>query len=548
MDKRSKILAGVFGVVVAYALLAGVVYPTWIKPLLTIDERIAEKEAELDKLLKEDQAVQDARLEYKNWAARIGAFDAGWVETDVRERLNKLIERHKLADATVTPSRPVEDRKVGLFTSSITVTATGTLDSAIAFLKDVYELPHLTRVANASLSPVGGGKKESVKDRRVSVRVPIETWVLPQHRVVGPLDTATLIRPETVVRHQAQDYKTIVAANPFWDWVPPIPLTARIVKPVNVQVGEPGVLEATVSGGDGEYTILWSPAEGLEDPKSLRTTVDTSKVGTHNYTLSVTDGTPETVTVSTAVVVREVPKAVEQVVKTTPTPIPVAVKEVRQRWPDGRSREIKMALLCTMGAEKLNQFMVFNSKSKQNEYFKVGDDFDGGKLEFVHQFGGVVSWKDEFFVYPLGFTADQGMELKAAGEYPELQLAAEAIKKHKAEAAAAATPKPAEPLPGSAEAGKPPGAVPGGTGSPPTQAEEAPNVAPLSNQPVEPVTTGQPTAPTGARVQMVPLMIDSEAAPTDSQMGPPNPEPVVPKAPVRPRPKAPSRPVPKPRP
>jgi hypothetical protein len=283
--------------------------------------------------------------------------------------------------------------------------------------------------------------------------------------------------------------------------------------------------------------------------------VDTSKVGTHNYTLTVADGTGEPVTASTTVVVREPVKEVQQMATKTPPPPPPPPPPTRQRWPDGRSREIKMALLCTMGAEKLNQFMVFNSKSKQNEYYKVGDDFDGGKLEFVHQYGGVVSWKDEFFVYPLGFTADQGMEWKAAGEYPELQLAADAIKKHRADTAAA-KPKPVEPVPGSVEAGKPLGDAQtpslagtdlGETGSQTKRADGAPNAIPAANQPAEPAT-GQPTAPTGAGVQMIPLVLDPETAPTEARMGPPNPEPVAPRAPVRPRPKAPARPPQKPRP
>lgn len=556
MDKRSKILAGVFGVVVAYALLAGVVYPTWIKPLLTLDERIAERQKDLDKLLKEDEAVQNARLDYKNWAARIGAFDAGKVETDVRERLNHLLERYKLADAGVTPSRPVEDRKTGHFASTISVSAVGTLEAAVAFLKEVYELPHLTRVANVSISPVGGGKKGSEKDRRVSLRVPIETWVLPQNRVVGPLDPATLTRTETFVRHQAQNYKSIADALPFWDWVPPVPLAARIVKPVNVLINEPGVLEATISGGDGEYTYVWSPEEGLKDPKSLRTEVDTSKAGTTAYTLTVADGTGNSITASTSVVVREVPKQPEPVaVKPQPVPVPVPVKEVRQRWPDGRSREIKMALLCTMGGEKLNQFMVFNNKSKQNEYYKVGDEFDGGKLEFVHQYGGVVSWKDDYFAYPLGFSVDQGLEIKAANEYPELQLAAEAIKKQKdAAAAELAAQKAAEKKP---EIEKPPGIA---DGAPLQVVPPNPGAAPPGNAapaPAQPAVQPEPNAnapvavpveqPAGG-VQMTPLITDADPSPTDGQMGPPNPEPAAPKVPVRPRPKVPSRPVTKPRP
>jgi len=106
MDKRTRILGAVFGAAAAYALLAGVVYPRWIRPLLTLEERIAERQKVLDRLLAEDEAVQRARFEYKILVGRVGSFDAARVETNVRDRLNQLIERHRLTDAAVTPSRP----------------------------------------------------------------------------------------------------------------------------------------------------------------------------------------------------------------------------------------------------------------------------------------------------------------------------------------------------------------------------------------------------------------------------------------------------------
>lgn len=537
MDKRSKILAIAFGVAAGYALLAGVIYPTWVKPLLTIDERIAERKKDLDKLLKEDEAVQNGRLEYKQWAARVGAFDAGKVETDIRERLNRLIEKHKLADASVTPSRPVEDRKTGKFTSSITVSATGTLDSAVGFIKDAAELPHLTRVANASLSPAGGGRKGLEKDQRVTLRVPIETWVLPQHRVVGPLKPEELERPETVVRHLGRDYRKISEGKPFWDWVPPVPLMARITKPVNVEIGQAATLEGVVSGGDGEYTISWAPPEGLSDSKSLRPTVDTQKAATQSYVLSVTDGTGSTVTASTTVVVREPQKVVqqEQVKNQVPPPAPPPPKEVRKRWPDGRSKEIKMALLCNMGSERLNQFMVYNTKSKQNEYYKVGDEFDGGTLEYVHQYGGVVRWRDDYFVYPLGVAIDQGLDAAASGEYPELQRAVEAIKEHRSKQKPA-KPKPAE---SSTDARQPSaGDVPRGDAKQPPHAPAVVEEA----KPAEAEPSG-----VGGEMQLVPMVLDSTSNPGTGLMGPPSAEESAAASKVRPRPKPPIRPTGKPK-
>ena len=84
---------GGFAVLVGAGLVRGVVYPTWIHPLLTIDERIAERRKALDVLEAQEAAVQQARHEYKVLVARVGSFDVGKVETEVRDRLNRLIER-----------------------------------------------------------------------------------------------------------------------------------------------------------------------------------------------------------------------------------------------------------------------------------------------------------------------------------------------------------------------------------------------------------------------------------------------------------------------
>jgi hypothetical protein len=430
MDHRSKILASVFGVAIGYAVLAGVVYPRWIRPLLTLDERIAERQKELDKLLIEDHAVQDARVAYKAFAGRVGAFDAGRVETNIRERLNQLIQKYNFADVNVAPSRPDTDRKTGLTTSSITVSATGMLETTIAFLKDLAELPDLVRIGNVSLSPAATGRKGSDKDYRINFRVPIEVWVLSQQRVVGALKEDELVHPPQVVRHASQDYSRIVASKFMWDYVPPVPLRAAIARPINVEKGTPATLEGSASGGDGEYTISWSPTEGLSDPSSLRPTVDTSAPGNKQYTLTVADGTGNSTTASTSVLVREPPPKVVEAPKPVdpgPKPPPPPPPGPTQ-WVDGRNKEIRMALLRSMGPERLDEFMVYDNKSRQSNYYKVGDDFDGGELVYVHQLGGVVKWGDGYFVYPLGLTLDRRIDVSSAGQYPELQNAAARIR------------------------------------------------------------------------------------------------------------------------
>ncbi len=427
MDRRTKILLAAFAVLVGGALIRGVVYPAWIQPLLTIDERIAERQKVLDVLEAREAAVQEARHEYKALVARVGSFEVGRVETDVRDRLNQLIEKHHLQDAAVSPSRPVEDRKTGLWATSISVSANGTLESTIGFLKDLTELPHLTRVGNPSLSPVSGGRKDSKKEI-VSLRVPVDLLILPRHRLVGTIKDAELIQPDSHVRHQGREYGMIWDRKPFSEYVPPIPLRATVARSFNVLKGQPVVLDGGATGGDGEYTYSWSPTEGLNDPTSMRPTVDTSTPATTTYTLTVTDGSSNLAVAATTVTVREPPPppppAVVQQEKPTPPPPPPGPK----RWPDARNMTIIMALLQTMGTDKLDEFMVYNKISRQTNYYKIGDEFDGGELVFVHQRGGVVRRNEDYFVYPIGVNLDQHVAATAAEEFPELKLVADKLR------------------------------------------------------------------------------------------------------------------------
>lgn len=489
MDRRTQILVSAFAVLVGAGLVRGVVYPTWIQPLLTIDERIVERRKVLDVLEAQEAAVQQARHEYKALVARVGSFDVGKVETEVRDRLNRLIERHHLQDASVSPSRPVEDRKTGLWTTAISVSATGTLESTIAFLKDLAELPYVARVGNPSLSPVGGGRKGPKQDL-LSLRIPVDMLVLPQNRVVGRIQDAELTHPDSHVRHQGREYAQIWNRKPFSDYVPPVPLRAMVARSVNVEKGQPATLEGAVSGGDGEYSHRWSPPDGLSDPTSLRPTVDTSTAGTKTYTLTVTDGSGGTHEAVATVTVRE-PRPVEApVVQNIPPPPPPGPKP----WADGRNMTIAMALLRTLGPERLDEFMVYNNKSKQTNYYKVGDEFDGGELVFVHQRGGVVRRNEGYYVYPIGASLDQHMEATVADDYPELKSAADKIREIREERQKAKLAPPAAP-----EA-QPPTEAPGESGR--VIEDEAktvpePEVKPAEDanaKPAEPAAAGEKPA------------------------------------------------------
>lgn len=421
MNRRTKIMLALFAAVMGYVLVARTVYPTWIKPLLSLDERIADRQMELKRLQDLANEIEAARFEYRGYLERIAVSDAGRVETDVRDRLNALIEKHKLQSAGVIPSRAVEDRKSGLTTTLITVSAIGTLESAIGFLKDAAELPEPTRITNPVIYPAGSGRKGTEKDL-VNIRIPLEVQVMPQQKVVGRIDPAGLKKPESFVRHAGRDYSPIWKATPFTEPIPLPPLRVDVQRIVTVDTGQPGVLQATPSGGDGRYTVAWSPAEGIGDPTSANTTLDTSAARTQTYTVTVTDGAEsKPATAAVAVTIRE-PKPVE------PPPVvaqPVVVDTGPKPWPDARVMQVVMTLMRSVGPDRTNELMVYNTRTRETSYYRFGDEFDGGRLVFVHQTGGLVHRKGQYFVYPLGGTLADHLESSAAADYPDLQAAAQ---------------------------------------------------------------------------------------------------------------------------
>ncbi|MCH7838784.1 MAG: PKD domain-containing protein, partial [Planctomycetes bacterium] len=292
MDRRTKILAIAFGAVTAYLALAKVVYPNWLEPLLSLDERVAERREVLDRLESLDHQVMQARPEYRDYVVRIGSFDAQSVVTDVRDRLNGLIQKHALQNAGVSPGTPRSNRKTGVETIVITVTAVGLLESAVGFLRDVAELPHLMRVGNVAMYPSKSSKSSNRKRGQefTHLRVPIELLVLPQQKVVGRIELEGLTRPESWVRHEGRDYSMIWSGTPFTQYIPPKPIKVNVGRDVTVKVGRSAKLRASVKGGDKQYTYEWSPQEGLKNIKGPNVEVDTTTPFTRSYTLTVTDG------------------------------------------------------------------------------------------------------------------------------------------------------------------------------------------------------------------------------------------------------------------
>ncbi len=431
MDRRTKILGTLFGVFIAYAVVAQVVYPTWIEPLVTIDDIIAERSEALGELEDQAQEVFDAKMEFREYVNRVGAFDIRKVENDLRDRLNTLIATHNIQEANVTPSRPTDDRKTGLGKMTITVSGVGTLKSAVLFLRDVAELPHMVRVLNPLVYPVSTSRtkdkgKRAREETLVSLRVPIQVLVMPQKEIVGRLDPKTLKRPDAVVRHSERNFTPIWDRTPFTPYVKLDPVVVTATKPkVDVEKGKKRVyLDVKATGGDGEYTFEWRPSSGLSNGSSPKPLLDTASTGKRSYTCVVTDGRGTVATCHIDVEVKEKPKPPEKVVAKPPERVK-AVDPGPQRFRDGAKMQFTSTWISSHGSDRAAEMAVYDSKSKQTEYYTAGDEFDGGTLTYVHQSGALVLRRDSYYVYPVGAQLNEDLPIESALEFPRLRQVAD---------------------------------------------------------------------------------------------------------------------------
>ncbi|UCF34455.1 MAG: hypothetical protein JSV78_03965, partial [Phycisphaerales bacterium] len=247
MDKRTKILTVVFGVLIGSAVLAKGVFPYWIEPMLKIDARIEERRVELAELERWEARVLQAKYQYRDYASRIGSMDPDNVQNRVKERLDELVETNQLEDASVSPPRRINtDRKTNLSWMTFSVTAEGKLEATVKFLRDVAELPYLLRLNNPKLRPASQSRSERTKDR-MRLDVSIELLVLPQYEPLKvKLADAQLVQPASFVRHLDRDYSEIWKAKPFMEYQkPPPPRHERKTEP-KVEKPEPPPVEQPV--------------------------------------------------------------------------------------------------------------------------------------------------------------------------------------------------------------------------------------------------------------------------------------------------------------
>jgi hypothetical protein len=144
-----------------------------------------------------------------------------------------LVKEHGLSEK-IDSGLGTKDRKSGFWKPSIDITAEGGLRNAIDFVKDLYELPYVSRVTSVTMDPISttrsrgrnrrsGGDSDRVE--RVSLKATVDILVPPMLSLHGQeVDMDRLTRPESYVSHSGKEFATLILErDPFNEYQPPPP-------------------------------------------------------------------------------------------------------------------------------------------------------------------------------------------------------------------------------------------------------------------------------------------------------------------------------------
>lgn len=261
MDKQTKIVAAVFAVLVGYAVFDKVAYPVLDEWVLSIDATIADREEDLAELRVHEVAKNRAAATYRKWIRRAGTYNARIVQEDIRGRINKLVETEHIAELKITSPKIHTDSQTGMQEFTFSIGGEGTLESVVRFMKATAEFPHLVRLGNSRIRPVGG--KKGVTTDRVGFDVKLEVRVPDKNKIAGVVPKDRMVLPtddSKHIRYASADHSLIWKAKPFTEYKKP---TKVVTPPRRKETPKPPVVEDVEKPPDPKPTHEPKPKEDL---------------------------------------------------------------------------------------------------------------------------------------------------------------------------------------------------------------------------------------------------------------------------------------------
>ena len=184
MSEREKRLALVFGAVLVVGIGLKYVYPTMVRPTFDYGANVREAGAELQKLQAEHGELQ-ARLEakYDEYVLRTGGTDPDVVKDDMYDCINELLKASKLRSTKVNPKSTSVDKKSGIATLRISVSAKGRFAQCIGFVKRFYAIPYVARFSSLKFAPTHA--RQRADHDEVKLDAEIEVLVVPYEKLLG---------------------------------------------------------------------------------------------------------------------------------------------------------------------------------------------------------------------------------------------------------------------------------------------------------------------------------------------------------------------------
>jgi hypothetical protein len=247
MTQRERILAVSVAGLIAVTGGVALVRARIIRPLQNKHQTLAALQAQREELLLRLRHEAEAQ---EGWRRKTAAtlhaslFEASQL---FRQDMERVLERSGLANRTVrllSPSREAKGMREGFTALRVSATGEGTLAQVVAFLREFYERPYLTRITKLTLSTpeqIRTGARPSPRARRdaaatgdepkISVKFEAAALVLPELAGVPhtPLDPN---RPERegirpLIDVGDEKYDEIVQANLFKLYQPPPPAVVQ---------------------------------------------------------------------------------------------------------------------------------------------------------------------------------------------------------------------------------------------------------------------------------------------------------------------------------